>query len=178
MYEEFFTCKQCGGNELIVKEYYKVAKSLSETQNCKCGRSKNGLAYQSNYTLYIPGVDLYRLHDHRFEETAEEYQEEVIDEKPQIGDFTVSIYCRYCYDPLGEFEVREIDPLDIEVGDVEFYVVCASCGREIEFGWTYSGRDAFIWPVECPDFDPWSCIPEPKYRDKWLQRGWSSSIKH
>ncbi len=176
---EFFTCKQCGGKELIVKEYYKVAKSLKETQKCKCGKSKNDLAYQSNYILYIPGVDLYKLsYDHRFEETVEEYQEGVEDEKPQIGDFRVSIYCRYCYDPLGEFEVREIDPLDIEVGDVEFYVICARCGKEIEFGWTYSGRDSFIWPVECSDFDPQKCAPEPRYRDRWLKRGWLSSIKH
>lgn len=177
MNKEFFTCKYCGCNELLVKEYYKVAKSLIATQDCKCGGSENGLAYQSNYTLYIPGVDFYRLnHDYRFDETAEEYQEEV--EDPHIEDFNVNIYCRYCYNPKGCFEVHEVDPLDIEVGDIEFYVVCASCGREIEFGWTYSGREAFIWPVECADFDPCNCIPEPRYKDKWLKRGWLSPIKH
>ncbi|MFO7968159.1 MAG: hypothetical protein R6U44_11225 [Archaeoglobaceae archaeon] len=177
MREEFFTCKQCGGNELVVKEYYKVAKLLTEIQSCKCGRSKNGLAYQSEYTLYIPGVDFYRLgHDHRFNEAIEEYQEDT--GKPQTRDLRVNIYCRYCYDPAGEFEVREVDPLDIEVGDVEFYVVCANCGREIEFGWTYSGRDAFIWPIECTDFDPLKCIPESRYRDNWARRGWLTSIKH
>lgn len=177
MNEEFFTCKQCGCKELIVKEYYKVAKSLIETQHCDCGRSKNGLAYQSNYTLYIPGVDFYKLgHDHRFYETAEEYYEDV--GEPHIEDFSVKVYCRYCYDPNGDFEVRERDPLDIEVGDIEFYVACANCGREIEFGWTYSGRDALIWPAECTDFDPRNCIPEPRYRDKWVRRGWLSSIKH
>lgn len=177
MNEEFFTCKVCGGNELIVKEYYEVAKSLVETQDCKCGKSKNGLAYKSSYILYIPGVDFYRLNrDHRFDETAEGYHEEL--KEPHIGDLSVSIYCRHCYDPLGDFEVREIDPLDIEVGEIEFYVVCANCGREIEFGWTYTGRDAFIWPAEFADFDPRKCTPEPRYRDRWLKRGWLSSIKH
>ncbi|MFP3908517.1 MAG: hypothetical protein ACLFVI_03065 [Archaeoglobaceae archaeon] len=176
MDEEFFTCKYCGYRELIVKEYYKVAKSLIETQKCKCGRSENGLAYQSNYTLYIPGVDFYRLgYDHRFDESAGEFYEDV--EEPHMGDLRVNIYCRNCYDPHGDFEIQENDPLDIEVGDVEFYVVCANCGREIEFGWTYLGRDVFIWPVECNDFDPWNCTPDPKYRDKWLRRGWLSSIE-
>ncbi len=171
MNEGFFTCKRCGGNELLVKEYYKVAKWLMETQDCSCVRSKNGLAYESNYVLYIPGVDFYRLnHDHHFNEPAEEYHEHV--GEPYIRDFSVNIYCRYCYEPLGEFEVHELDPLDIEVGDVEFYVVCASCGREIEFGWTYSGRDALIWPVECSDFGHRNCIPEQRYRDKWIKRGW------
>lgn len=177
MDKEFFTCKYCGSHELMVKEYYKVAKSLTEIQKCNCGRSNNGLAYQSNYTLYIPGVDFYRLdYDHRFDESADGFHEDV--EEPRMGDFRVNVYCRHCYNPNGDFEIRENDPLDIEVGDVEFYVVCANCGREIEFGWTYSGRDVLIWPVECADFDPLSCTPEPRYRDKWLKRGWLSSIKH
>lgn len=168
MEKHFFTCKDCGGHDLLVKEYYKVARSITELQNCSCGKSENGLAYERNYILYTPGVDFYHLNrDHRLE-VANEFEEEL--DGSEVDEVEVNVYCKNCYNPFGECH-QDSDLLNLEVGDVEFFVVCGHCGREIEFGWTFPRRDALIWPVECTDFG-WDCIPEPRYRDEWASKSW------
>lgn len=171
--KKFFTCRECGGNQLLVKEYYRVANLVTEVQRCDCGESGNGISYQKEYVVFEPGVDYYYLgNNHRFDEEANELNEEYLEvDGHEVDNMDVRIYCKSCYYRGGKKEIQ-YDPLDIEVGDVEFFVVCAGCGREIEFGWTYSGRDALIWPVECTDFDPRKCSPEPRYRPKWIERGW------
>jgi hypothetical protein len=57
------------------------------------------------------------------------------------------------------------------VGD-KFYVNCAGCDREIEFGWSQPNRGGRIYPVECSDFVPEEVWADPKYMDVWQQRGW------
>ena len=54
----------------------------------------------------------------------------------------------------------------------EFYVNCADCDREIEFGWSQPNRGGCIFPVECSDFVPGEIWPEPRYLDSWRQKYW------
>jgi hypothetical protein len=58
------------------------------------------------------------------------------------------------------------------IGD-KFYVNCAGCDREIEFGWSQPNRGGRIYPVECSDFIPGKVWPDPKYADVWKQRSGS-----
>jgi hypothetical protein len=57
------------------------------------------------------------------------------------------------------------------IGD-KFYVNCAGCDREIEFGWSQPNRGGRIYPVECSDFISKEVWPDPKYVEVWRQRGW------
>jgi len=68
-----------------------------------------------------------------------------------------------------EYEIYE--PED-NPGNDEFYVRCANCDRENEFGWSQPNRGGRIFPVECSDFIPGEIWPEPRYLDSWHQRGW------
>jgi hypothetical protein len=54
----------------------------------------------------------------------------------------------------------------------EFYVFCAGCDREIEFGWSRPDRQGRIWPVEAGDFNPEQTWPETRYREAWAARDW------
>jgi hypothetical protein len=68
-----------------------------------------------------------------------------------------------------EYEIYE--PED-NPGNDKFFVNCASCDREIEFGWLQPNRGGGIFPVECSDFIPGTIWPEPRYLDSWKQKGW------
>jgi hypothetical protein len=61
---------------------------------------------------------------------------------------------------------------EIDEESTEYSVVCASCSREVEFGWSRPDRQGDIWPAECPDFDPSVVWPEPRFRELWAARGW------
>jgi len=54
----------------------------------------------------------------------------------------------------------------------KFYVNCADCDREIEFGWSQPNRGGRIYPIECSDFILEKVWPDPKYVNVWQQRGW------
>ena len=55
-------------------------------------------------------------------------------------------------------------------GGGKFYVNCAGCDREIEFGWAHPNRRGRIYPVECSDFIHGDVWPDPKYADVWKER--------
>ncbi len=62
-------------------------------------------------------------------------------------------------------EEYEIYEPEINPGNDKFYVNCAGCDREIEFGWSQSNRGGRIFPVECSDFIPGKYSPE---QDIWI----------
>lgn len=61
---------------------------------------------------------------------------------------------------------------ELDLDSVEFFVNCADCDREIEFGWSHPDRMGRIWPAECSDFNPWKSWPEPRYRENWKNKNW------
>jgi len=81
------------------------------------------------------------------------------EEKEKIAEFT-------------EEEERGPDERKEDTDSVEFYVNCADCDLEIEFGWSHPGRAGRIWPAECSDFNSWKCWPEPRYREAWIKKDW------
>jgi len=54
----------------------------------------------------------------------------------------------------------------------EFYVNCAGCDREIEFGWAKPDRGGGIFPMVSSNFIPGDIWPEPRYLDFWQKKGW------
>jgi hypothetical protein len=68
-----------------------------------------------------------------------------------------------------EYEIFESED---NPGNDKFFVNCASCDREIEFGWSQSNRGGGIFPAECSDFIPGKFLSEPRYLDSWQKKGW------
>ena len=179
MDKEFFTCKVCGGHELVVVEEGTRVYLHTITQDCVCGKNEEGVAYKRNDVYFKPYVRFCLLDDeHRFKEEVdpELYVPGFVPEPEEA--FVIVLkekVCCDCFDPNREFKFDPGDPNDFKVKDQEFYVICAGCDREIEFGWSHPNRGGRIWPVERSGFNPWKCWPEPRYRKIWAQRGWLRS---
>jgi hypothetical protein len=73
---------------------------------------------------------------------------------------------------LGEFAEDDVVEQESDPEGDEFYVNCANCDREIEFGWSQLDRSGLIFPVELSDFHPLEIWPDPKYVEFWQRMGW------
>lgn len=147
-----FTCKACGGHSLAVSHIWTIlAGPVSER-------------WQEWGPLEA---------DHHWRYDYKEKIEEVEGEPDEVerGDFGAFAEDDSDSEP-EEYEVFEAES-DPE-GD-EFYVNCAGCDREIEFGWSQPDRRGLILPVECSDFVPGESWPEPRYWESWHQKHWLRS---
>lgn len=97
----------------------------------------------------------------------------LIDCKEEDIDF--DLQCGLCFD-IHEIDSQKwtsrIIKRELIEESVEFHVSCGGCGQEMEFGWSKPDRTGGIWPVECLDFDPENVWPEPRFRERWSQKGW------
>ena len=168
MEEEFlsFKCKDCGSTELYVEHEYVVTEEIVNTLKCTCD-DEHEFAAQRIHHIMTPYLDTMTLEDDHHMGSVENHEE--LDKDEEEIDYKVQ--CPTC---LGETEQQdwstEVESLGSD--NHEFYVRCAGCDREIEFGWSHPGRGGRIWPAESSDFNPWKSWPEPRYRGKWLERGW------
>ena len=142
-----FTCKTCGGHYLNVYRVWNVlAGPESET-------------WQEWGPLET---------DHSWHFASKEKVDENPDDQTQPGDFGAFAED----DSSSEPAVYEIMNPQSDLDADRFYVNCASCDREIEFGWAEPGRGGGIFPAECSDFSLLKVWPEPRYLDAWQQKGW------
>jgi len=144
-----FTCKTCGGHSMTVTHIW----------------STMALPDSENWREWWP-LQMDHLWRYDYKEKIEKEEDE--DDEVERGDF-------------GEFAQDDSDsePEEYETFEQEndpesdeFYVNCAGCDREIEFGWSQPDRGGRIFPVECSDFNPGACWPEPRYWDSWQQKHW------
>jgi hypothetical protein len=142
-----FTCKTCGGHNLTVTHAWSILAGPDGERWQEWGPLKP---------------------DHRWRFDFKEKIEEDADDEVERGDF-------------GEFAEDDSDsePEEYETFDPkndpdsnEFYVNCAGCDEEIEFGWSQPDRGGLIFPVECSDFIPGEVWPEPRYLNSWQQKYW------
>jgi hypothetical protein len=144
-----FTCKTCGGHELTVTRVWKILAGPDSERWQEWG-------------------PLEADHHWRYEFKEKIEKEKDNDDEVERWDFD-----EYTKDDSSskpeEYEIfeEESDP----EGD-EFFVNCASCDREIEFGWSQPNRGGGIFPVECSDFISGEIWPEPRYLDSWQQKHW------
>jgi hypothetical protein len=142
-----FTCKTCGDYGLTVSHVWSVlAGSDSETW-------QEWGALDANHLWHF-----------EFKEKIEEDK----DDEVERGDFS-----EFAEDDSdSEPEIYEVVNQKSDSDSDKFYVNCANCDREIEFGWSESNRGGGIFPVECSDFIPGKIWPEPRYLDSWQNKGW------
>ena len=132
-----FTCKTCGGHRLTV---YRVWTILAGPDT-------------ESWQEWGP---LNADHSWRFE-----FKEMVAEEEDEVerGDFGEYVDD----DSTSEPEDYEIHEPESNPGNDKFYVNCAGCDREIEFGWSKPNRVGGIFPVECSDFNFGDVWLEPRY---------------
>jgi hypothetical protein len=142
-----FTCKTCGGHKLTVYRVWSIlAGPESET-------------WQEWGPLEI---------DHTWKFKFKEIVKKDKDDEVERGDYSEFAENNSVSKP-EEYEIFESEE---NPGNDKYYVNCASCDREIEFGWALPERRGGIFPTECSDFVPSECWPEPRYLDSWQKKGW------
>jgi hypothetical protein len=142
-----FTCKECGGHDLIVTHVWSILAGLESESWQEWGLLKANHLWRFN-----------------FKEKIEE-DEEDDGERGDYGEFIED-------DSDSEPQEYEIIEQESDSEGDEFYVNCAGCDREIEFGWSQPNRGGRIYPVEWADFIPEKSWPEPRYLDSWQQKHW------
>ena len=148
-----FTCNTCGSHKLNVYRFWTILAGLDSESWQEWG-------------------SLEADHHWRFE-----FKEKVEEEKDRDRDDEVDRwdFPEYTKDNSSSTpEEYEIFEPESNPGNDRFYVNCANCDREIEFGWSQPNRSGLIFPVECSDFIPDGIWPEPRYLDSWQQKGWLS----
>ncbi len=176
----FFTCKECGEHELQLEEISIYEMRCTDTLPCICGETDIAAIETGPY--YEGHIECYELNeDHRiggksdFDHiTQKEYLEEIIEafKADAEGEGESEIFCEECYDdPRNNDWKSEYDEDSNEEVENEWYLYCANCGHEVEYGWSHpeGGR---IWPAECIDFNPWKTCPIPRYEESWRKKGW------
>jgi hypothetical protein len=166
-----FRCKNCGCTDLIIEDEYTAVEEFVNTLGCDCedGPSDGIAATFTNVVRTQLSERGVLDEDHRAQEW--EKSEETGDAETECIEHEV--YCQECYESAdqNDWEIHN-NPEDDETEDSEFFVRCAGCDREIEFGWSHPDRGGRIWPAESKDFNPWKSWPEPRYRESWAKKGW------
>ena len=142
-----FTCTTCGAHKLTVYRVWKIlAGPESETWQ-EWGALEADHSWAFKFKEKVGKDD--GVEDERWD--FGEYTKDNSSSKPE------------------EYEIFE--PQD-NPGNDKFYVNCAGCDREIEFGWSQPDRGGGIFPTECSDFNPEGLWPEARYMDSWQKKGW------
>jgi hypothetical protein len=142
-----FTCKTCGGHKLTVTRVWKILAGPDS----------------ESWQEWGPLEADHHWH-YEFNERVEENPDDAV-ERGDFGEFLED-------DSASEPEEYEVFEAENDPESDEFYVNCATCDREIEFGWSQPDRGGRIFPVECSDFIPGEIWPEPRYLDSWKQKHW------
>lgn len=171
-----FTCSDCGEHIQVVERVSTILHWRETVVPCHCegGGRIAGLFMDVWAQKQIERGVL--DNSHRWQVTETEAME---DEPPGNGTFMLT--CPRCYcDPHNyhkdENGIGILDTVDYGVqsrtSEIEYFVRCAGCLRELEFGWSHPGRIGPVWPCENGDFDPCDVWPEPRYAQAWKERGW------
>jgi hypothetical protein len=140
-----FTCKTCGAHELSVRRtWITLAGPESETWQ-EWGPLKRDHRWTFEFKEMVGQEEKDEIERGDFDEFAEDDSDS------------------------GPENYETFEPESDPESD-EFYVNCAGCDREIEFGWEKPNRGGGIFPVECSDFIAGEIWPEPRYSERWLQK--------
>jgi hypothetical protein len=154
-----FTCKTCGGHQLNVFRVWHILAGLDSETWQEWGPLEANHLWKFEFKEKMKaGKDRDRNND---------------SDSDSDGEVERWDFAEYTKDNSSstpeEYEIFE--PESDPEGD-EYFVNCASCDREIEFGWSLPNRGGRIYPVECSDFIPAEVWPDPKYVNVWQRRGW------
>ena len=150
-----FTCKTCGGHKLTVSRVWNILAGPESESWQEWGPLEADHHCRFEFKEKI-------------EKNKDKDQDN--DQEEEVDRWNFSAYTKDNSSSKPE-EYEIFEPED-NPGNDKFYVNCASCDREIEFGWSQPDRGGGIYPVECSDFVPGEIWPEPRYLEFWHQKGW------
>jgi len=169
----FFTCKECGSNNIEVVHSWETITHYRESVPCGC-EVPNRYAYQRIYRKTLESYRCGWLSDYHCVEDWD--RPDSIDGDTE--DDQKDTLCEKCLDDaLYDQSLTETEELENRrlPGTDTWEVRCGGCRRELEFGWESPDLGGRIFPVECDDFDPDKLYPEPRYEEAWKERGWWST---
>lgn len=147
-----FTCKTCGENKLNVTRVWKILAGPESE-------------------IWQEWGPLLADHHWRFKFKEKVEVEKYLDgEDDGVNRWDFAAYTKD--NSSSKPEEYEIFEQHSNPGKDRFYVNCANCDREVEFGWSQLNRGGLIFPVECSDFVPGKIWPEPRYLESWHQKHW------
>lgn len=151
-----FTCKTCGAHKLTVTRVWHILAGPDSERWQEWG------PLEANHLWHF-----------EFKEKMEKVEEDADDQM----DYR-QVFSEYAKDTsISKPEDYEIyEPQDNSGNDM-FFVNCAGCDREIEFGWSQPDRGGRIFPAECSDFIPEKIWPEPRYLNSWHEKHWLKKEK-
>jgi hypothetical protein len=149
-----FTCKTCGGHKLNVTRVWKILAGPDSESWQEWGPLEADHHWRFKFKEKIE-----KETDRNFDDEDDEI------ERWDFAEYTID-------NSSSTPEEYEIFEPESNPGNDRFYVNCANCDREIEFGWSQPDRGGLIFPVECSDFIPGEIWPEPRYLESWHQKHW------
>jgi hypothetical protein len=161
-----FRCIECGSSNFDVIKEFLSGFSYIESYPCHCGRASQAATRECIERAFYQSIGLLK-EDHRFSLDDTEKIEKIATQNEEFD-----IVCHECFNEAVEGDLKVEARKEAREEDVEFYVRCAQCGREIEFGWSQPDRGGEIWPVDSRDFEPQKIWPEPRFSENWVKRGW------
>ncbi len=164
---KLYRCIECGHTHFDVIKEFLSGFSYLESYPCRCGKARPAATRECIERAFYQSVGtLHESHHYTLEETDKI-------EKIATRNQEFDIFCPDCFNEASEGDLQVEARKESQEEDVAYYVRCAQCGREIEFGWSEPNRGGgLIWPVESVDFQPENIWPEPRFADLWVKRGW------
>ena len=153
-----FTCKKCGSHKLAVTRVWKILAGPDSESWQEWGPLEADHLWRFKFKE--------KIEKEKDKDKDRDNDDEV--ERWDFGEYTKD-------NSSSKPEEYEIYEPESNPGNDKFYVNCANCDREIEFGWSKPNRGGGIFPAECSDFIPGKYWPEPRYLDSWQQKGWLST---
>lgn len=173
MEEHIFTCKECGSYYLRVIKRASEVGIYEQELECECGEAGANPAAERKLNI----IDTFETWGYLSEDHTWEFDGPVELLDSEENELDLWVYCQDCYENASseDWETADEEGWGDE-GSIEHYVRCDGCEREIEFGWSHENGGDRIWPVECADFNPLKCFPEPRYEENWAKEGWLRPI--
>ena len=168
--EHLFTCKECGSHDLRVVRHYSMTNPITKTLYCDCGNASDEIAAEREILITARYEDWGLLDDHhRWDYQKRGNKVKELDEEKERYE----VFCHECLEDAeaDDWETEEGDG-EIDENSYEYFIYCDGCEREIEFGWSHEHQQGRIWPAECTDFNPWKCLPEPRFEEAWAKKNW------
>lgn len=161
-----FTCKTCGAHKLTVSRVWKILAGPDSETWQEWGPLEANHKWHFKFKEKIEKVrEFQKDHDDQEDYYVQDVQNERVDYRQNFGEYADD----NAISEPADYEIY--DPQDNQGNDM-FYVNCAGCGREIEFGWSQPNRSGLIFPTECSNFNPKAIWPEPRYLDSWHKKHW------
>ena len=170
----FFKCNDCGSRVLHVCYTVEITTTTESVLPCKCGNEEEA-AYRTTELTEEQRQTGYVTPDRHFCIDEVEDTDEL--DRNQEDEIICEKCCKKYKDQDHLWQAGS--PVVVEDHEgADLTITCDGCDREIEFGYSHPDKqDRIFLGEDDSDFEPKKTFPDPKYFDKWKERGWLRSTE-